>query len=320
MTTLQTPAGHAPGGEITDDRVPMKIRVVNFLGVFLPLAGVLAAFVLLWGIAFSWVHLMILGIMYAISGFGITVGYHRYFTHRSFQTSRFMQTVLGVCGSMAVEGPIVQWVATHRQHHQHSDSEHDPHSPHTHGDTVMGALRGAWHAHVGWILEARTFSKGESGVDVNRYAKDLIDDPVTKWVSDRFGWWVALGLVIPTVLGGVLTMSWTGAVLGLIWGGLVRVFLVHHVTWSVNSVCHIWGSRPFKSHDHSRNNAIFGVLALGEGWHNNHHAFPTSARHGLKWWQLDLSYIVIVAMKKLGLARDLRVPSAERQAAKLRGG
>jgi stearoyl-CoA desaturase (delta-9 desaturase) len=146
---------------------------------------------------------------------------------------------------------------------------------------------------------------------------DLKKDRLITTMSALFPLWVLLGLLIPALLGGLLTWSWTGVLLGFIWGGLVRIFLVHHVTWSINSVCHIWGSRPFNSHDESRNNPIFGVLGLGEGWHNNHHAFPTSARHGLKWWQLDISYIIILAMSKVGLASDIRVPSQARIQSKL---
>ena len=166
-----------------------------------------------------------------------------------------------------------------------------------------------WHAHMGWLLRAHP--RG-----LARYVRDLRGDPMIRRMSQLFPIWVLLGLLIPAALGGLLTLSWTGVLLGFIWGGLVRVFLVHHVTWSINSVCHIWGTRPFQNHDESRNNVVFGVLGLGEGWHNNHHAFPTSARHGLRWWQFDLSYLTIWAMSKIGLARDVRIPARDRIAAK----
>lgn len=294
------------------DRVPLKVRLVNLLGVCLPFVGLIVAISLLWGIAFSWVYLILLFVMYLISGLGITIGYHRYFTHKSFKTSRFVQALLAISGSMAVEGSVLQWAAVHRSHHQHSDGDEDPHSPHTHGAGIMNAIRGMWHAHVGWILSSK-----KRGHD--RYVVDLKKDRLVLWMSRLFPLWVLLGLLIPAVLGGLLTMTWTGVLLGFIWGGLVRVFFVHHVTWSINSVCHIWGSRPYKSHDESRNNPVFGVLGLGEGWHNNHHAFPTSARHGLRWWQLDVSYLVILAMSRVGLVWDVRVPSAARLAAKRAG-
>jgi stearoyl-CoA desaturase (delta-9 desaturase) len=293
----------------TGQGVDLTTRIVNLLAVTLPIAGLIAAIVLLWGVAFSWVYLMILGVMYALTGLGITVGYHRYFTHRSFKTSGPVAATLAALGSMAMEGPVLQWAAVHRSHHQHSDDHNDPHSPHHHGSGVWGTMRGLWHAHVGWMFRSRT-----SGL--NRYVVDLQKERLTRWMSRLFPLWAVVGLVLPAVVGGVITWSWTGVLLGFIWGGLVRVLLVHHVTWSVNSVCHIWGTRPFKSNDESRNNVVFGALAFGEGWHNNHHAFPTSARHGLNWWQLDISYMVIRAMALVGLVSEIRTPTPERIAAK----
>lgn len=291
------------------ERVSLQVRLVNLIGVLLPFIGLIAAIWLLWGIAFSWVYLVLLFVMYLISGLGITVGYHRFFTHKSFETPRFMQALLAIAGSMALEGSVLKWAAVHRSHHQHSDDDHDPHSPHTHGAGVWNAIRGMWHAHMGWLFRSHSIS-------LQKYVVDLRRDRLIRTMSALFPLWVLLGLLIPAVLGGLLTWSWTGVLLGFIWGGLVRIFLVHHVTWSINSVCHIWGSRPFKSHDESRNNIVFGVLGLGEGWHNNHHAFPTSARHGLRWWQLDISYLTILAMSRVGLASKIRVPSPARVAAK----
>ena len=291
--------------------IRLKLRLINLAAVTIPFLGLIAAIALLWGVAFDWVHLAILAGMYIGTAIGITVGYHRLFTHSSFTAPRPVVAVLAALGSMAVEGPVIQWVATHRRHHQHSDEDDDPHSPHTHGAGFWGMVRGAWHAHMGWMLKAPP--RG-----LARYSKDLRKDRLVRFMSRTFPLWVLLGLIIPAALGGLLTMSWTGALLGFIWGGLVRILLVHHVTWSINSVCHIWGSRPFRSHDHSRNNPVFGVLGLGEGWHNNHHAFPTSARHGLRWWELDISYLIIRGMGLVGLASDIRVPTRERIAGKLR--
>jgi stearoyl-CoA desaturase (delta-9 desaturase) len=288
-----------------DIRVSLRLKLVNLAAVVLPFIGLVAAIVLLWGIAFNWVHLVILAVMYIATGLGITIGYHRLFTHGSFKTSRVVTAILAVLGSMAVEGPLLHWVATHRKHHQHSDHEDDPHSPHIHGTGLWSMIRGLYHAHVGWIFRANPRS-------LARYTGDLRKDKMLQWVSRLFPLWVLVGLLIPALLGGLLTMSWTGVLLGFIWGGLVRIFLVHHVTWSINSVCHIWGSRPYDCHDESRNNVVFGVLAFGEGWHNNHHAFPTSARHGLRWWQIDTSYLIIWVMSKIGLARDVRIPSKDR--------
>lgn len=293
----------------TPDRMPASLgmRAIVLAAVVLPLVGLGAAIWSVWGWGFSWLYLSLLVVMYLLTGLGITVGYHRLFTHKSFETGRIATFVLGVLGSMAVEGPVVRWVASHRKHHQHSDGEDDPHSPNYHGGGVWAVIKGFWHAHVGWMFD-------QVPGDLDRYVPDLRRDRLVTTIGTLFPVWVLLGLLIPTAIGGLVTGTWMGALLGLVWGGLARIFLVHHITWSVNSVCHIWGNREFKTSDLSRNNPIFGVLALGEGWHNNHHAFPTSARHGLRWWQFDLSYIVIRAMEMLRLARRVRVPSAERQA------
>lgn len=310
MSVIQAPDTPSPTPDtIADEAAPLRVRLVNLLAVTIPFVGLVLAIVLLWGVAFNWTYLALLIGMYLATALGVTIGYHRFFTHRSFKTPRVMVAVLAALGSMAVEGPVLQWVAVHRRHHQHSDDHDDPHSPHTHGAGLWCMIRGMWHAHMGWLFRAQ-----HGGLP--RYVLDLKEDRLIRAMSSLFPLWVVLGLLIPAVIAGLVTMSWTGALLGFIWGGLVRVFLVHHVTWSINSVCHIWGSRPFRSHDESRNNAIFGVLALGEGWHNNHHAFPTSARHGLRWWQLDISYIIIRAMGLIGLASEIKTPTADRIAAK----
>jgi stearoyl-CoA desaturase (delta-9 desaturase) len=289
--------------------LPLKLRAINLLAVTIPFAGLIVAIVLLWGIAFNWLYLALLVGMYLATGFGITVGYHRLFTHRSFKTSRTVEAILAALGSMAVEGPVIQWAAVHRSHHQHSDEHDDPHSPHLHGSGLWSIIRGFWHAHMGWL-----FQPDPRGLA--RYVADLRKDRLIRWMSRLFPVWVLLGLLFPAALCGLITGTWTGALLGFLWGGLVRIFLVHHVTWSINSVCHIWGTRPFRSHDESRNNFIFGLLGFGEGWHNNHHAFPASARHGLRWWEIDMSYMIIRGMAMLHLASDVRVPSRERLAAK----
>jgi stearoyl-CoA desaturase (Delta-9 desaturase) len=292
-------------------RPSVAARVGSVFAVVVPFLGLLAAVILIWNVRFSGLNLTMLLVGYVLTTLGITIGYHRLFTHKSFRTNRVISAVLGVLGSMALQGPILQWVATHRRHHQHTDRPDDPHSPHAGGPGLVAWLRGLLHAHFGWF-----FSPGPSKEQMDRYVPDLQADPLVRWLSRLFGVWVALGLVIPAGIALAVTGSWFGALMGFIWGGLVRIFLVHHVTWSVNSICHLWGSRPFNTHDYSRNNAIFGVLAFGEGWHNNHHAFPSSVRHGLEWWQLDVSYLIIRAMALVGLAGDLRQPSPERMAAK----
>jgi stearoyl-CoA desaturase (delta-9 desaturase) len=291
------------------ERMPLWNRVLNLVFILLPLVGLIGAMAHVWGWGFTWVELVLFFGMYALTGLGVTVGYHRLFTHRAFETNRVMQATLAILGSMAVEGSLLRWVANHRKHHQHSDQPGDPHSPHLHGAGFLNMLRGLWEAHVGWIFQPA--ARG-----LHKYIADFQSDRFLRTISALFPLWVLLGLLIPAGLAALITHTWTGALLGFVWGGLVRIFFVHHVTWSINSVCHIWGTRPFRSHDHSRNNPILGVVAFGEGWHNNHHAFPSSARHGLHWWQIDVSYFVIAAMSRVGLAWNVRTPTPERIASK----
>lgn len=283
-------------------RVSLAVWLTNFGAVVLPIVGLGVGIAFLWGRGFSWVELGLLLGMYALTVLGITVGFHRLFTHRAFETNRVVQLILALLGSMAVQGPLLKWVALHRRHHQHSDRPGDPHSPHLGGHGLLGLLRGFWHSHIGWI-----FRGDAPGLD--HYVKDLRQSRLLRVMSALFPLWVVVGLLIPTILGGLLTMSWIGALLGLVWGGLVRVLVVHHMSWSINSICHLWGGRPFRSSDHSRNNFVFGVLAMGEGWHNNHHAFPTSARYGLRWWQIDVGYWCIRALACCGLAWNVSLPS-----------
>ena len=278
-------------------------RIGTLVAVVLPLAGFATAVATLWGRGFGWVDFGLLVGMYLLSALGITVGFHRLFTHKSFETNAVVRFVLAALGSMAIQGSVLRWVAQHRRHHQHSDTPADPHSPHHQGQGFFGVVRGFWHAHIGWA-----FHRDATGLD--RYVTDLRKLASVRVASALFPLWIVLGFAFPALLGGLLTGTWGGALLGLLWGGLVRVFLVHHVTWSVNSVCHLWGSRPYPEKDRSRNNFLFGVLAMGEGWHNNHHAFPTSARHGLRWWQIDVSYYVIRALALVGLAWKVKVPAA----------
>jgi stearoyl-CoA desaturase (delta-9 desaturase) len=296
-----------------------KLAIINLFAVLLPVLGLAGAIVLLWGVAFNWWYLLLFGGMSIVSAAGITVGYHRLCTHKSFTTSAVLRYLFAAAGSMAVQGPVIRWCAEHRKHHQHSDTEDDPHSPHmsrhgSWGEGVMGTLRGAFHAHVGWLFAGHTKALG-------KYSADLRADLALALADRQFVYWVIAGLVVPALLAGFISMSWWGVLLGFLWGGLVRVLLVHHITWSVNSVCHLWGTKPFDSHDESRNNAVVALLAMGEGWHNNHHAFPTSARHGLRWWEFDFSYCLIRLLAMVGLARNVRVPSRERvQSRRLRKG
>lgn len=294
-------------------RPSVASQVGSVIAITVPFLGLVAAIILFWHTRFSWLNLSLLLGGYFITTLGITVGYHRLFTHKSYKTNPVVSAILGVLGSMAVQGSILQWVSTHRRHHQHTDRADDPHSPIAFGDSVWGMIRGMVHSHFGWF-----FAKTPPRAVMNKYVPDLLADPVVPFVSRWFVLWAVLGQIIPAAIGLAVTGSWLGAFVAWTWGGLLRVFFVHHVTWSVNSVCHMWGRREFESHDESRDNVVMGILAMGEGWHNTHHAFPASARHGLSWWQIDVSYWVIRAMSWVGLAREVKLPSPERVEAKRR--
>ncbi len=283
---------------------------VNLLAVALPFAGTIAAIVLFWNSVVSATDLAILAVMYVLTGLGVTVGFHRMLTHRSFQAPKPVEYAFAVLGSMAVQGPMLHWVADHRKHHAHADHEGDPHSPHVgHGDGTMGVLRGLWHAHVGWLLS----DQGQASA--RKYAPDVYEDRGLRLISRAFPQLVLASLLLPALAGYLLTGSIAGAATGLLWGGLVRIFFVHHVTWSVNSVCHFLGTRRFETDDQSTNVAWLSVLSFGESWHHNHHAFPRSAAHGLRRWEhaLDPSALVIKGLEKLGLARNVIRIAPERQ-------
>jgi stearoyl-CoA desaturase (Delta-9 desaturase) len=265
----------------------------------------------LWEKALHWSDLMIFGALYVLFGLGITVGFHRLFTHRSFSTKPWLRLTFGVLGSAAIEGPVISWVADHRKHHAFSDQEGDPHSPHVgHGGGLRGALRGLAHAHVGWL-----FIHTQRGAK-RRYAPDLLKDPVVSFVDRTFVIWAVAGLALPFALGVALGHSLKTGLTALLWGGAVRVLVVHHVTYSINSLCHYFGRRSFRTGDESRNLFWLALPSLGEAWHNNHHAFPTSAAHGLRRWQLDPSALVIRGLEKLGLAWDVVRVAPERQSLK----
>jgi stearoyl-CoA desaturase (Delta-9 desaturase) len=280
---------------------------VNLAAVVIPFAATIAAIVLLWNSFVSWTDLAILLVMYLVTGYGVTVGFHRLLTHRSFQVSKPVEYAFAVLGSMAVQGPVIGWVGDHRKHHAHADEEGDPHSPHVgHGDGPGAVLRGLWHAHVGWLLE----HQGQAG---KQYARDLYEDRGMRIINRRFPLLVLASLLIPALAGWLLTGTLLGAATGLLWGGLVRIFLVHHVTWSVNSVCHFLGQRRFETEDQSTNVFWLALPSFGESWHHNHHAFPRSAVHGLRRWELDPSAALIWVLEKLGIARNVVRITPERQ-------
>ncbi|MBO0777856.1 MAG: acyl-CoA desaturase [Ktedonobacteraceae bacterium] len=258
-------------------------KATVLVAVIGPLIATIYAISLLWQRAVSWPDIVLLLSMYTVTALGVTMGFHRMLTHRSFRPHPIVKFILLVFGSMALEGPAIEWAATHIKHHSLADREGDPHSP----------VEGFFHAHIGWMFKDRM-------ADPNVYCRNLVKDPMIVFVSRTFFLWTALSLLIPFAIGG-----WTG----LLWGGLVRIFLTHHVTWSVNSICHTFGRRDFETIDQSRNEWIVGLLAFGEGWHNNHHAFPRSAFHGLRWWQFDLSGYVIWLLERVGLVREVyRIP------------
>jgi stearoyl-CoA desaturase (delta-9 desaturase) len=286
-------------------------RIANIVVTVAPIPLLAWAAWRAWGGSLHWQDLVVLAMTYTLTGLGITVGFHRLFTHRSFKTAAPLRVLLAVLGSAAVEGPVIEWVSNHRQHHHFSDQPGDPHSPHVgHGAGWRGALRGLAHAHVGWIL------RGGAIADRERYAPDLLADPITSFVDRTFLAWVLAGLALPFALGFALTGSLAGGLTGLLWGGAVRIFLLHHSTFSINSLCHFFGRRRFETDDESRNLSWLALPTFGEAWHNNHHAFPTSARHGLTRWQPDPSAWAIRGLELTGLAWDVVRVSPERQVAK----
>ncbi len=284
-------------------------KTVNLGAVIVPFAATVTAIALLWNQLVRPADLVIAAAMYLFTAIGITVGFHRLLTHRSFQTRKPVEYLFAVTGSMAVQGPVISWVADHRKHHAHTDEEGDPHSPHVgHGGGMRGVFAGLWHAHTGWLMST------QGRADWKRYAPDLYEDPGMRAISRRFLALVLLSLALPALAGYAVSGTLAGAATGLLWGGLVRIFFVHHVTWSVNSVCHFFGTRRFDTDDRSTNVFWLALPSLGESWHHNHHAFPRSAVHGLRRWEIDPSALVIGAMEKLGLAWNVVRISAERQA------
>ena len=284
-------------------------RYANLAGVVVPFLGVIVAIVLLWDSFINWTTVAVMLFMYVITGAGVTVGYHRLLTHRSFQTYSWVEYTFAILGSLSVEGSVMDWVADHRKHHAHTDVEGDPHSPHVgHGNGFKGFV----HAHCGWLME----TQGQA--DWKKYARDLYDDPKMRRIGKLFPYWVFLSLAIPTVLCWALEgFTLKGALEGFLWGGLVRIFLVHHITWSINSICHIFGERRFDIEDKSTNVWWLAPFSFGESWHHNHHAFPRSAFHGLKWYEFDIAGIMIRGLKSVHLAWNVVEISPERQAQKL---
>jgi stearoyl-CoA desaturase (Delta-9 desaturase) len=290
-----------------------QIQLLHASALFsIPLIGTVVALVLAWQQGITAWEIALLLVMYALNVVGITVGFHRYFTHCAFETSTPMRVILAVLGSMACEGPLTYWVSNHRRHHQFSDRPGDPHSPYFKEDRPLTKWAGLWHAHIGWTFDHEI-------TNTFLFAKDLLRDPVIAKVNQMYYFWVLLGLAMPILAGVLVTGSWMGAVSGFLWGGCVRLCLMYHFTNSINSITHTFGTRPFDTKEESRNNLWIAIPTGGEAWHNNHHAFPNSAKFGLKWWQIDLGFWTIWVLAKLGLIWDVKQPTPLAIAAKLSG-
>jgi stearoyl-CoA desaturase (Delta-9 desaturase) len=288
-------------------------QVVLYVFVIVPFLALAAIVPAVWGWGLSWLDVGLAVGFYFFTLLGVTVGYHRYFTHGSFKAVRPLRLALSAIGGMAIQGPVVQWVADHRRHHAFSDRAGDPHSPWRYGDDTRGLAKGMFHAHLGWLFDRKQ-------TNAERYAPDLLKDKGLVVSSRLFSFWAFLSFALPTLIGGLVTQSWTGAWSAFFWAGLVRVALLHHVTWSINSVCHVVGNRPFVSpgRDRATNFWPLAILSAGESWHNLHHADPTCARHGVLRGQIDMSARVIWAFEKLGWVRDVKWPDPVRLAAKRR--
>jgi stearoyl-CoA desaturase (delta-9 desaturase) len=304
MTT--TVARPRPKPILSGRRSPLEHLTVKVF-LLVPFLALIAAVPLAWGWGLGWTDLGIAAGLYLVSCLGVTVGYHRYFTHGAFKARRPLRIGLAIAGSLAAQGPVIDWVADHRRHHAFSDRPGDPHSPWLFGTSPIALAKGFWHAHMGWLF-------GRDKTNAERFAPDLLADRDIRAVDKLFWLWTTLSLLTPAMLGGVITMSWWGALTGFFWAGLVRISFLHHVTWSVNSICHMIGARPFTARDHSANFWPLAILSMGESWHNSHHADPTCARHGVLPGQLDISARLIWLLQRVGWAYDVRWPTPRRLA------
>lgn len=308
-TTSSTTKRHMPRPDVDDQPRGALERTLVAVFVIIPFFVVLALIPLAWGWGLGWHDIVIGVVMYQVSGMGVTIGFHRYFTHGSFKAKRGTRIGLAIAGSLSVEGDVIQWVADHRRHHKYSDREGDPHSPWRYGDDWRALTKGLIYSHIGWMLAKERTSK-------EKYAPDLVADADIRRVGKAFGPLVAFSMLAPAAIGWLWTGGWQGALAAFFWGTLVRIVLLHHVTWSVNSICHTFGVEEFEVRDKSRNVWWLALLSMGESWHNMHHSDPTCARHGVLKGQIDESARVIWVFEKLGWVYDVRWPKPERLAAK----
>ncbi|HVW44436.1 MAG TPA: acyl-CoA desaturase [Amycolatopsis sp.] len=306
MSTTEVRSGTKP---LVSHRRSTGQMIVLKAFLLIPFAALIAALPLAWGWGLNWLDLGLAVVFYVLATLGVTVGYHRYFTHGAFKAARPLRIALAIAGSMAVQGSVIFWVASHRRHHAFADRDGDPHSPWLFGTSAGALFRGFWHAHMGWMFRSEV-------TNYDRFAPDLVSDRDLRVVNRYFWLWITLSLALPAMLGGLLSWSWWGAITAFFWAGLVRIAFLHHVTWSVNSICHMVGNRPFASRDKAANFWPLALLSMGESWHNSHHADPTCARHGVLRGQIDVSARVIWLFEKVRWARDVRWPRAERLAAK----
>jgi stearoyl-CoA desaturase (Delta-9 desaturase) len=306
MTTTEALLDPVPtGGPAAVEPEYKKVweQVALFLFIVVPLLALLAAIPMVWGWGLSWRDVVIAAVMYAVTGHGITVGFHRHFTHKAFKAQRWLQVVLAIAGMMAIQGPVLRWVADHRKHHRFSDHDGDPHSPWRYGTTFRALTKGIVYSHVGWLFDLEQTSAA-------KFAPDLVKDRAIARVSRAFPAWVVLSMLLPPLVGGLWSWSWQGALTAFFWGSLVRVALLHHVTFSINSICHITGRTPFKTKDRSRNVWWLAIPSMGESWHNFHHAEPTSARHGVGRLEIDTSAAIIWVLERFRFISEVRWPDA----------
>ncbi len=297
--------GRPKGKPVLAGRKARGEQLALYVVVILPFLALLAALPYAWGWGLGWTDAALALVFYVVSGTGITVGFHRFFTHGAFKANRALKIYLAIAGTLAIEGPVIRWVADHRRHHAFSDRAGDPHSPWRFGESVGGMVKGFCYAHIGWLFDVEHTNQ-------DKYAPDLLADPDLARIDRQFPLWVAFTMLAPAALGGLITWSWAGALSAFFWASLVRVALLHHVTWSINSVCHMIGDRPYASRDRSANFWPLAILSFGESWHNSHHADPTCARHGVDRGQLDSSARLIWLFEKLGWATEVRWPKRDR--------
>lgn len=297
------------------ERTSFPSQLAGIVAVAVPPLGVLSAMGLLWNVAVHPVDLVLLAVLYVACGLGITVGFHRLFSHKAFETTRPLRALWAILGCMAMQGPLTQWVTDHRKHHALSDLPGDPHSPHAdHGDSLFQRMLGLWHSHVGWLFSTKGLERGL------HYGRDLYEDRLVRWIDRLYLLWVVLTVGLPFLVGYLVGGTWGRGIEAMIWGGILRIFLFQHVTFSINSICHVFGRQPFKTRDESRNVWLLAIPSFGESWHNGHHAFPASAVHGLLRRQPDISALVIAGLEKLGLAWDVKRPDPAQVERRLAGG